>query len=103
MDGSLEKQFLELKSTYQLENENDPEVAERILELLESIGEKIDYNQISPRHFEAVATKTLQILYEGEYSNILKPWVHYVPLKKDYSNFDEVCNFFLPMKTEQLS
>ncbi|WP_100622801.1 hypothetical protein [Candidatus Coxiella mudrowiae] len=94
LDGSLEKRFLELKSTYQLENENDPEVAERILELLESIGEKIDYNQISPRHFEAVATKTLQILYEGEYSNILKPWVHYVPLKKDYSNFDEVYNFF---------
>ena len=47
---------------------------------------KISLNQISPRCFEAAALKTLMILYEGEYSGILVPWRHYVPLKKDHSN-----------------
>jgi hypothetical protein len=50
----------------------------------------VNYNQISPRHFEAAALKTLMILYEGEYSNILHPWQHYVPLKKDHSNIQDV-------------
>lgn len=47
-------------------------------------------NQISPRIFEAMSLGTGHILYEGEYSGILKPWRHYIPLKKDYSNIDEV-------------
>ncbi|MCK4888398.1 MAG: hypothetical protein KAS97_00620, partial [Candidatus Aminicenantes bacterium] len=52
--------------------------------------DKIDLAQISPRIFEAIALRTMCVLYEGNYSGILKPWVHYVPLKKDHSNFDEV-------------
>jgi hypothetical protein len=51
---------------------------------------KICLNQISPRCFEAAALRTLMILYEGDYSGILKPWRHYVPLKKDHSNMAEV-------------
>ncbi len=47
-------------------------------------------NQISPRCFECAALGTLMILYEGNYSGILKPWRHYVPLKKDHSNIEEV-------------
>lgn len=47
---------------------------------------------IGPRHFDACVTKTCQILVEGEYSGILKPWEHYIPLKKDFSNIDEVLN-----------
>ena len=50
----------------------------------------VHYNQISPRHFEAASLKTLMILYEGDYSGILIPWRHYVPLKKDHSNIQEV-------------
>lgn len=53
---------------------------------------KIKLNQISPRCFEAASLRTLMILYEGEYSNILLPWRHYIPLKKDHSNMDEVVN-----------
>ena len=57
----------------------------------------IDYNiscfAISPRHFEAVITKTLQVLVEGYYGGVFKPWVHYLPLKKDYSNFNEIIGF----------
>jgi hypothetical protein len=51
---------------------------------------RLAMNVISPRCFEAVALRTLMILYEGKYSNRLVPWRHYVPLKLDHSNFDEV-------------
>lgn len=51
---------------------------------------RVRLNQISPRCFEAAALKTLMILYEGDYSGRLVPWRHYVPLKKDHSNMDEV-------------
>jgi hypothetical protein len=30
------------------------------------------------------------VLYEGRYSGILEPWRHYVPLRKDYANIDQV-------------
>lgn len=50
----------------------------------------IRHNQISPRCFEAAALRTVMVLYEGEYSGILKPWRHFIPLKKDFSNFDVV-------------
>jgi hypothetical protein len=45
---------------------------------------------ISSRHFEAAGTKTCQILFEGNYSGILKPDEHYISLKKDLSNLEEV-------------
>jgi len=45
---------------------------------------------ISPRHLEACATETCQLLIEGKYNDILIPWKHYIPIKKDYSNIDGV-------------
>jgi len=54
----------------------------------------IPYRTISPRVFEAAAFHICQILYEGEYQGILKPMVDYIPLKKDFSNFDEVIKLF---------
>lgn len=50
----------------------------------------IDYFAIAPRHFQACMTKTCQILIEGHYSGVLQKWKHYIPLKKDFSNIDEV-------------
>ncbi|HLO76067.1 MAG TPA: hypothetical protein VK196_06380 [Magnetospirillum sp.] len=47
-------------------------------------------NVVSPRCFEAAALRTLMILYEGHYSGRLQPWRHYVPLRRDHSNMDEV-------------
>jgi hypothetical protein len=51
---------------------------------------RIRLNQISPRCFEAAALGTLMILYPGEYSGILQPWRHYVPLEKDHGNMAAV-------------
>jgi hypothetical protein len=45
---------------------------------------------ISARHFEAAAMRCCQILFEGRYSGALEPMTHYIPLRKDFSNFDEV-------------
>lgn len=45
---------------------------------------------ISPRHFEAIMTKTCQILIEGDYDGVLEREKHYIPLKKDFSNINEV-------------
>jgi hypothetical protein len=45
---------------------------------------------ISSRHFEPIGTKTCQILIEGEYNGILKADEHYVAVRRDLSNIDEV-------------
>lgn len=45
---------------------------------------------ISPRHLEACITETCQILVEGGFNGILIPGRHYLPLKSDYSNLDEL-------------
>jgi hypothetical protein len=45
---------------------------------------------LSPRHLEAVVTKTCQVLVEGEYSGVLEAHKHYIPLKPDFSNLDDV-------------
>lgn len=50
----------------------------------------IRLNQISPRCFEAAALRTAMILYEGHYSGILRPWTHYLPLRKDFANIGDV-------------
>ena len=55
----------------------------------------VQYAQISPRHFEAAATSTLQIMYEGEYSGIFQPHRHYFPLKRDLSNLEEAVDLLL--------
>jgi hypothetical protein len=51
---------------------------------------KIRMNQISPRVFEAISLETALVLFEGEYSGIIEPGVHYIPLKKDFGNVDDV-------------
>lgn len=49
---------------------------------------------ISSRHFEPIGTLTCQILLEGRYNDILQPDEHYLALKKDYSNIDDVVGRF---------
>lgn len=49
---------------------------------------------ISSRHFEPIGTKTCQVLLEGEYNGILKPGLHYISIKKDFSNVTEAIDLF---------
>lgn len=66
------------------------DLREPIQKILEPWEDYIFHRVISPRHFEAAAFRICQILFEGHYSGIMKPRVHYIPLKKDFSNFDDV-------------
>ncbi len=50
----------------------------------------IRMNQISPKVFEAIRLRVALVLFEGEYSSVVKPDLHYIPLKKDLSNVDDV-------------
>lgn len=57
-----------------------------------NIVEELDFGQISPKMFEAISTGTVLIMSEGNYNGILKPNIHYIELKNDYSNINDIIN-----------
>jgi hypothetical protein len=57
---------------------------------LKGVSEDYVFSAISPRLFEAAQARTCQILVESDYLGVLEPWVHYIPLKSDFSNASEV-------------
>jgi hypothetical protein len=48
------------------------------------------FTAISPRVLEAALLNSAQILVDGEYSGIIKPSEHYIAIREDASNFEEV-------------
>jgi len=50
----------------------------------------IEFRTITPKFFEAIAAKTVLVLYPGKYRNVLIPNRHYIPLERDGSNISEV-------------
>lgn len=58
-----------------------------------------EFPGFSPRILEAALLGCCQILVEGSYRGVLKPFEHYIPLKRDFSNFREV---FAHMKDDDL-
>ncbi len=51
---------------------------------------RVQMNQVSPKIFEAIRLRTALVLFEGLYSGVVKADEHFIPLKKDFSNVDEV-------------
>jgi predicted RNA binding protein YcfA (HicA-like mRNA interferase family) len=49
---------------------------------------------LSSRHFDAIGTKTVQIMFEGHFNGILIQDEHYISLKNDFSNIEEVLEKF---------
>lgn len=45
---------------------------------------------ISSRHFDAIGTGTLNVMYPGRYNDVLVPGEHYFELKRDHSNVDDL-------------
>lgn len=84
-DGKLERRVEE----YAANNPNATfeEVSEKFLGPYEG---SLRLHQISPRCFEAAALRTPMVLFEGRYSGVLTPERHFIVLKKDFSNFDDV-------------
>lgn len=71
------------------------EVSKKVLQPWE---QNVPYRTISPRHFEAAAFRVCQILFEGDYSGVMQPMVHYIPLKRDFSNLGDVIRMFKDQK-----
>jgi len=84
-DGDLFQKIDAYKSDHP--KANDQKIYDNIVNNLE-----IDsiMNQISPRAFESIACRTVLVLFEGYYSGVLRPWEHFIPLKKDGSNLDTI-------------
>jgi hypothetical protein len=84
-DGTLAKRIAE----YRRKNPNarNDEIYDEVVRAEEIEGLM---NQISPRVFEAIAAKTVLVLFEGNYSGVVKAGEHFVSLKKDGSNLAEV-------------
>ncbi|EXI69598.1 MAG: putative teichuronic acid biosynthesis glycosyltransferase TuaH [Candidatus Accumulibacter adjunctus] len=84
-DGSLSQQIARIK-------ERNPKVSftEVWNTVLREHDGKIRMNQVSPKIFEAIRLHTALILFEGDYSGVVEPNRHYIALKKDFSNFEEV-------------
>lgn len=57
---------------------------------LHTCDDNLHNRVISPRIFEAAAFRVCQVLFEDNYQGVVKPMVHYIPLKKDFSNFQAV-------------
>jgi hypothetical protein len=84
-DGSLDARIGDYRRANPLAS--DAEVYQQVVLPQERPGLM---NQISPRLFEAIASKTVLVLFEGEYSDVVKPGEHYIAVRKDGSNLDEV-------------
>ena len=90
LDGQARSAVEKLRS-----HEPDLSFAEVSRRVLSGLEDNIPYRTISPRHFEAAAFDTCQILFEGSYSGIMQAGTHYIPLRKDFANFDDVMRAFL--------
>src|SRR5262249_39483276 len=62
------------------------EFAETVGEGFTRLENRIDYRAFTPRHFEAAAFRNVQINFEGRYDGVMTPGVHYISLRKDFSN-----------------
>jgi hypothetical protein len=52
---------------------------------------------ISSRHFDAIGTKTCQIMFPGRFNDILRADEHYLALERDFSNIKDVLSRFSDM------
>lgn len=84
-DGSVERNVREYRAHHPEATFEEVHAA-----VLAPVEGNVMMNVISPRIFEAAALRTALVLFPGEYSGVLQPHRHYIPLEKDFSNFAEV-------------
>jgi len=88
LEGVVYRRYLELRESHP--SATFDEMVQLLAPVMDPWENRVFYRTISPRHFETAAFRICQILFEGRYSDILDPMRHYIPLKKDFSNLDEV-------------
>lgn len=84
-DGAIAAKYQELSAA-----RGGPVPYEEFRIYTDPVERQYDMGQISPRVFEAAATRTPLILFTGRYSGLIEPEEHYIELKKDFSNVDAV-------------
>jgi hypothetical protein len=84
-DGSIAARYRAMA-----EDRDGPVPYDEFRRYTDPIEAGFDIGQISPRIFEAAALRTPMILYSGRYSGLLEPETHYIELRKDFSNLDQV-------------
>jgi hypothetical protein len=84
-DGSIEKQTKKYQAKHPQASFEEVHAA-----ILSPYEGNLRYNAISPRLFEAAATKTPMIMFPGEYNGICEAGKHYIPLEKDFSNLPKI-------------
>ncbi len=84
-DGTLPEKVARFRMSHP--HVGNAQIYEAVIKPLEQPGLM---NQISPRVFEAIALRTVLVLFEGQYSGILEPDRHYIALRKDGSNLEDV-------------
>jgi hypothetical protein len=55
---------------------------------------RVELRTTSSRHFEAAAMRVCQIMFEGRYAGVLEADRHFLSLRKDFSNIDDVLERF---------
>ena len=63
---------------------------EEVSEQMPEGWDSYEFFALSPRHLEAVITKTAQVLVEGSYSGVLEAGRHYLPVRSDLSDLEDV-------------
>ena len=72
--------------------------------ILNKSSSHVQGSLISSRQFDCIACGTCNILTEGNYQNLLEPDVHYINLKSDLSNYNEVIEKIMDHKfTEDIA
>ncbi|MFL5929277.1 MAG: hypothetical protein ACJ77E_20285, partial [Gaiellaceae bacterium] len=84
-DGSIERSTREYVAAHPAATYEDVEH-----DVLQRFAGSPVINTVSPRVFEAAASRTAMVMFPGEYSAVVAPWEHYIPIEKDFSNFEEV-------------
>ena len=87
-DGSVERRTLQYL-------EKNPEATFDVVHdaVLAPHDGRIVHAALTPRMFEAICVRTALVLLPGRYGDVLEPGVHYIPLREDYSNIEEVVSF----------
>lgn len=92
-DGAFINTLKELERSVPAKTIDDASFHEHLDELLSGKVEGKDYvsgKAITSRHFEAIGTRTVQIMLSGSYNDILTPDVHFLEVSRDLSNLADV-------------
>lgn len=80
----------EARTTAYLKGHPGADFEEVFAAVLHEYEGNVVHRTVTPRIFEAISLKSALVLYPGAYRGVLVPYRHYIPLKRDGSNANQV-------------